>query len=182
MPRAGPDGQPRRWKSANLAAVEKTSPLDKKLTACRLDAGHWHAAAGVYHHGKAWGRPTDSGWVWLNQIGERWWAWTSPVRPTWLWNGGRWWWHSKDLWFMLHEGEVWGYRMFQEYRKEGLIHPDSGSQMIYSNDGLRAALITPGDGAWLFDARTGETLQRWTEEQLPAQPRPHAPGSVALPR
>jgi len=53
--------------------------------------------------------------------------------------------------------------------------------MLYSADGRRAAVITPGDGAWLFDARTGAVLGRWTEAQMPARPKPHAPSGVTLP-
>ena len=63
----------------------------------------------------------------------------------------------------------------------GILHPGTGSKMLYSADGARAALITPGDGAWLFDAETGKILGRWTEDQMPRRPTPHAPSSLTLP-
>jgi len=82
---------------------------------------------------------------------------------------------------MLHDGEAWGYRLFGERRAEGLIHPRTGTQMEYSADGKRVAMITPGDGAWLFDSHTGAVVERWTEAQMPAKPKPHAPSALSLP-
>jgi hypothetical protein len=82
---------------------------------------------------------------------------------------------------MLHEGDVWGYRLFGEQRAEGLIHPGTGTQLEYSADGKSVAMITPGDGAWLFDASSGALMKRWTEAQMPAKPKVHAPRALSLP-
>ena len=83
---------------------------------------------------------------------------------------------------MLHQGEAWGYRTFSDARAEGLIHPMTGTRMLYSEDGRRVAVVTPGDGAAVFDARTGDELARWGESQLKKPAGPRAPSALSLPR
>ena len=49
------------------------------------------------------------------------------------------------MWFLLHDGEPWGYQYLREWRSEGFVH-SSGAQMIYSADGTRVGLIVPDEG------------------------------------
>jgi hypothetical protein len=53
--------------------------------------------------------------------------------------------------------------------------------MIYSKDFARVAVITPGEGAEVFDAATGVELARIQEERMPARRRPKAPSEFSLP-
>ena len=99
-----------------------------------------------------------------------------------LWHGSHWWWRSSEAWFLLHEGEAWGYRYWEQWKEEGLIHPNSGTKMVYSADGSKVALITPGNGAQLFDAETGREIGSWTEQEMPKQPQPKAPAALNFPR
>ena len=182
IPKAGPDGKPMSLSAADVKALEALRPPGKAAADCHKPGRHWHyGPEPAYHEGQAWGLQHDGGWLWLKKSGQNWWAWTSPQEPTWLWHKEHWWWRSDGIWFMLHEGEVWGYRLFDERRAEGLVHPGTGTQMEYSADGQRVAMITPGDGAWLFDARSGAVLERWTEAQMPAKIKPHAPRALSLP-
>ncbi len=175
-PTSGPDGRPLAWPAASLDAVEAVRPPSES---CQRTDGHWHD--GIYHDQKAWASQSKDGWLWQEKSDGHWWAFTEPSQPTWLWSNGHWWWKSEGVWFLLHQGEAWGYRLFNEERAEGLIHPATGTRMLYSKDGSRVALITPGEGAWLFDAQTGKTLRRWSEEQMPAPRRPRAPAAISLP-
>jgi hypothetical protein len=182
FPKTGPDGKPLRWSPASAAALENLRPPEAEAVKCRRSARHWHPGPPAFHAGGAWAVGRPEGWAWLQKSGKRWWAWTGADQPTWLWHQERWWWRSQGIWFMLHQGEAWGYRVFGERRSEGLIHPGTGTRMEYSADGERAALITPGDGAWLFDARSGAVLHRWTEAQMPRRPKPRAPSALSFPR
>jgi hypothetical protein len=53
--------------------------------------------------------------------------------------------------------------------------------MIYSKDFARVAVITPGQGAEVFDATTGEKLASVPEESLPPRRRPKIPAALSLP-
>jgi hypothetical protein len=182
-PKRGPDG--RAWEPAPGLAkdVEAWRPPERFLTDCREPKGHWHQNPGsaLYHHGKAWGMTEPGRLGWLARQGGRWWAWTAPLEPTWLSYQGRWWWNSEKVWFLLHEAEAWGYRLFLNGRAEGLIHPATGTSMIYSEDGRRVAVVTPGDGAVLFDAVTGQELGRWSQEQINPRMKPSVPSALTLP-
>ncbi|HAM35985.1 MAG TPA: hypothetical protein DEB40_11015 [Elusimicrobia bacterium] len=180
VPGQGPDHEPLKWFPAPAEAVEAARLPGAGELSCRASGGHWHSP-GLFHHREAWGLWDEQGWLWLARSGQRWWAWTDKDQPCWLWFNGHWWWSSRDVWFLLHQGQAWGYRLFGERQSEGLIHPATGTEMVYSEDGRRVAVITPGDGAWLFDARTGAVLGRWTEDQMPRKPKPRAPGGVTLP-
>ncbi|MBI5241897.1 MAG: hypothetical protein HY926_15600 [Elusimicrobia bacterium] len=182
FPKKGPDGRLLRWRPAPAAALEKLKPPEADAARCRRPRRHWHPGLPAFHAGRAWAVSQAEGWAWLERVGRRWWAWTAPQEPIWLWHEDHWWWRSQDVWFMLHQGEAWGYRTFAERRTEGLVHPGTGTRLEYSADGERVAIITPGDGAWLFDARSGEVLQRWSEEQMPRRPQPRAPSALSFPR
>mgnify|MGYP001607513402 CR=1 FL=1 len=81
------------------------------------------------------------------------------------------------MWFLLHEGQPWGHAYLERWRREGLVNA-SGAQMIYSSDGRRLAIVAPGEGAVLYDAATGEELDRWSEEEMPRRRSP-APDMVS---
>ncbi len=182
MPEAGPDGKPLKLAPAQAAAVETMRPPSEEMAGCGETEGHWHEGEPpLYHAGAAWGAAAGGGWLWLKKSSGKWWAYTAPGQPTWLWHQGHWWWQSDGVWFMLHQGEVWGYRFFSQKRSEGLVHPGTGTQITYNADGSRAAMITPGDGAWLFDARSGEVLERMEEDAMPRRPKPRAPNKLSLP-
>ncbi len=53
--------------------------------------------------------------------------------------------------------------MPRESKRDGFIHPKSGTRIVYSADGLRVAVITPGRGSRVFDARTGRLLAYFPE-------------------
>src|SRR6185312_2066344 len=63
----------------------------------------------------------------------------------------------------------------------GLFEPASGTEVVYSRDFARAAVITPGEGAQVFDATTGAALGRIPEALMPPRRRPHPPLNPRLP-
>lgn len=143
---------------------------------------HWHGNASerFYHSGSDWGRAGPSGWAWFKRAQGRWWIQASPESVL-VRHSSRWWWQANGVWFLLHEGQPWGYRYFPEWQSEGLINPGSGTIMIYSADGARIALVTPGRGAVVFDAYSGLEVSRLSEDQLPRRPQPRAPSHLSLP-
>ena len=124
-------------------------------------------------------RRADS-WGWVERSGERVWLWPSPDGPALLSHEGHWWWQSRGVWFLLHDGEPWGWRYLAEWRREGLVH-GSGTQMIYSDDGARVGVVTPGEGAVLYDSTTGAELGRWRADELPKPRAARAPTRLRLP-
>lgn len=177
-------------------AVENIAPPDFPLTH-ETDGNdkdfHWHPKdpanlVAYYHSGSDWGRAGAAGWAWLKRAGQRWWI--SAQSENSVTTGGeialvrhsqRWWWQANGVWFLLHQGQPWGYRYFPDWQAEGLMHPGSGTKMIYSSDGARIALVTPGQGAVVFDAFDGLVLARLSEEQIPQRPKPRAPSGLSLP-
>ncbi len=147
------------------------------------DRAHWHegALSGWWHDGAAWGQARDGRWVWLERSGERWWAYADPKAAPALLHEGRWWLRADGLWFLVHDGQPWGYRYFARWQQEG-FQSDDGMQLLYSADGSRLAVVVPGEGAAAYDAQTGEELGRWTEAELPKRGLPRAPGGLILPR
>lgn len=181
QPLAKPDGAPARWTEAPLTWLERVpTPAD---AACRTREGHWHREkADIYYHaGAGRGLAFEDAWLWLARLGRRWWALPDASRAPWLRHHERWWRQDDKIWYVLHEGEPWAWRHFARWEAEGLIHPASGTIIVYSADYARAAVLTPGDGAVLFDALTGNELARWSEEELPVRWR-RAPESLSLPR
>ncbi|MBI4678044.1 MAG: hypothetical protein HY748_10725 [Elusimicrobia bacterium] len=185
LPRTLPDGAPLAVQDPGPEEVEAGRPPDPKA----LSAGapcpkkaHWHREGSVLHHhaDEAWGRWQEGHWSWHARKGGRWWVSAGPQIPTLLWHGKHWWWKASGLWFLLHQGEPWGYRQLTDLGLDALVHPSSGTTMVYSKDGTRVALITPGQGAVLFDAVSGAVLGRWTEDEMPKPRRPKAPTSLTF--
>ncbi|MFA6092855.1 MAG: hypothetical protein WCU88_05620 [Elusimicrobiota bacterium] len=132
----------------------------KKADGRRQRKPHWHMGerTAYLHDGTAWGAGEKNGrWNWLIRSQERWWTRAGEDTDL-LRHAGRWWWHTDDGWFLLHAGEPWVWRHFADWKREGLIHPGTGTRILYSEDGRRAAVLTPGEGWAVFDAETGEQL------------------------
>ncbi len=181
QPLAKPDGKPARWTEAPLRWLETVDPA-APAPPCRKRDGHWHGEqeGRFYHAGIGRGLALDDAWLWLARLERRWWALPDAERAPWLRHRGRWWVRDDGVWFVLHEGESWAWRHFARWEAEGLIHPGTGTAIVYSADYARAAVITPGEGAVLFDALSGAELARWTEAELPPRWRP-APRDLNLP-
>ena len=182
MPKTGPDGAPIDPLSPSLLEVEAGSPPARETSSCRKEGGHWHSdgAAAFFHDAPRWGRWAQRRWSWLERGQGGWWVWGGETAPPMLWHEEHWWWKSREVWFLLHEGEPWGYRFFSDLKQDGFIHA-SGTRMVYSADGSRVGLITPGEGAIVFDAATGRELGRVSEDHIPQSQRPRAPDKLALP-
>lgn len=193
-PARAPGGEPVSAAAPSLEQLERIVPPELKSLARdeRAADARWRkdGAISYFHEGSAWGRWGQGHWSWLDREGGRWWIQTpadegaasAGKRPSaLLWHAQHWWWQSDGLWFLLHDGAPWGYRYFSQWKQEGLINPQSGTQMIYSADGSKVALVTPGHGAALFDAATGRQLAEWTEEQMPKRPKPKAPAALRFP-
>ncbi|MBI5882501.1 MAG: hypothetical protein HZB91_05290 [Elusimicrobia bacterium] len=187
MPAVLPDGRPFQPEPPEPEGVEALEPPDPKAWSsagtCPKNS-HWHRDSRSlhYHDDEAWGLWQEGRWTWHVRKGARWWVSAGPKIPTLLRHGRHWWWQASDLWFLLHQGQPWGYRQLTELGLDSLVHPASGTAMVYSEDGTRLALITPGQGAVLFDAETGAVLGRWTESEMPKPRKPKAPTSLTFPR
>lgn len=169
------DGSPVQAVKAGLQEIEGFPPpgADPAYPRWREDdrriaSLHWHeseSGSRHAHEGGAWASVRRGRWLWLLQSQRRWWT-QNPEGDPLLWHRGRWWWRSMETWFLLHEGEPWALRWMSLWRREGLIHPSSGTTILYSSDGARAAVRVPGQGAVLFDLRSGAALARWEEWEL----------------
>lgn len=181
QPLAKPDGSRARWSQAPLGWLERVDPA-AAAPACRRRDAHWHEGPGepVYHAGAGRGLALRDAWLWLSRLERRWWALPDAELQPWLRHRERWWMRDRGVWFVLHEGQPWAWRHFARWGGEGLYH-GSGASLVYSADYSRVALLVPGEGATLFDARTGEELARWHEEELPPRWR-RPPGSLSFPR
>ncbi len=175
LPATGPDGAALKVEPLGQAAAEAvTTP-----PSCRKPGPHWDAAGDAhwFHDGALRGRLEAGAWAWLQEDRGRWWLWPAPKATPLVDHQDHWWLQSRGLWFLLHDGEPWGYQYLRRWGAEGFVQR-SGAQMIYSADGSRLGLVSPGQGAVLYDARTGRELGRWTEDELPgrrAAAGPHAP-------
>lgn len=178
------DGRPIDPVGPKLSEIDKLAAPDPEVVAghrSRSKKPHWHVHGRDHylHRAAAWGRWHDKRWSWYLKKGKRWWISAGPKKPPLLLHRGHWWWKQGKMWFILHDGEPWGFRYFSRWKREGFIHPGTGTQIVYSADGRRVAVITPGKGAALFDAYTGRLIRRFSESEMPKKPRPKPPpGSV----
>ncbi|MFH2202378.1 MAG: hypothetical protein ABIJ96_04645 [Elusimicrobiota bacterium] len=172
-----PDGKPYTRKTPGPAHVERLVPpgehpkyerwLEKDAHRGRKDEPHWHIdAANVpfYHMGTSWGRADSGRWTWLIRKGKRWWTVAAGAQRM-VRHAEHWWWKTRDGWFLLHAGEPWAYRHFADWRRQGFIHPRSGTRIVYSADGARVAVVAPDGSARLFDARTGEFIAAFPRKE-----------------
>ncbi len=88
---------------------------------------------------------------------------------------------ESGIWFVVHDGQPWAWRHFQDWDAQGLFQPGSGTEMVYSNDFSRVAVITPGTGAEVFDAASGREVARIPKERMPPRRRPKIPNELTLP-
>ena len=175
--------------AASLTDLEACEPPKlQKENAPESSEPHWHqeGAVAFLHDGKAWGRAAGQGWAWLEKNDGHWWLRTftggKAEPPPLVWHQDHWWWQNNGVWFLVHDGEPWGYQYFNDLKKEGLVHPGSETRIIYSEGGDKAAVVTPGQGAVVIDLKTGQELKSFTEEQLPHRKQPKIPETYAFPR
>ncbi|MBI2787663.1 MAG: hypothetical protein HYX59_03170 [Elusimicrobia bacterium] len=178
-PASLPDGSPVPARPYELDRVEAHDPR-RAAAADRRRAPHWDEGR-TWHDGPAQGVAADARWLWLWKEKARWWAAPEPEKPPLLRHGDLWWGKQRGVWFALHEGELWTWRRFADWDAEGLIRLADGVELVYSADLGKVAVITPGAGAVLYDARTGEELGEWREDEMPRR-RPRAPAGLRLPR
>lgn len=186
IPPLGPGGERISGERPTASELELVRPPEIRGRCGKKS--HWHLipAAGLLHEGATWGQWARGRWSWLLKHERRWWLEVPPPAregeevPPLVRHGEHWWWKAGGRWFLLHQGEPWAYRGFEQLRSEGLLHPGTGTQMIYSADAKRVAVVTPGLGAVLFDAETGAELARWTQEQMPKPRRPAAPKALTF--
>ena len=174
-----PDGAPAPSRPYALDQVEAHDPR-RGAAADRRRAPHWHDGR-RWHDGPAQGVAADARWLWLWKRKARWWAAPEPEKPPLLRHGALWWGKQRGVWFALHEGELWSWRRFADWDAEGLIRLADGVELVYSAGFDKVAVITPGAGAVLYDARTGAELGEWREDEMPRR-RPRAPAGLRLPR
>lgn len=186
FPERLPDGRPyERASPPPLAAEALVPPDDRPLyedwlyADARRKVGskpHWHQDGSdwLYHAGKAWGAPKDGRWSWLLEYERRWWTVADGAQRL-VRHDGAWWWRTKDGWFLLKGGEPWAWRRFPEWEGHGFIHPTRGTQVVYSADGARLAVMTPGAETVVFDCATGEVLGRFPPGARPADAAALAP-------
>ena len=172
-PRSG-DRRPRIALAPPQASSPRSSPSTPR--SCRPTGVASRTGTGLRHDGRGdWLRRRL---VWLTRTAGAGGAW-SRGRP------GRhqnlWWLRESGVWLILHEGEPWAWRRFQDWGGDGLFHPGTGTEIVYSPDLSRAAVITPGEGAVVYDARSGAELGRIPESAMPARRRPRALKSLSLP-
>lgn len=173
------DGSPTPSQPYGLERLEALDPR-RAGAPCRRRARHWDEG-GPWHDGQARGLAADARWLWLWKDETRWWALRAPNEPPLLSHHGLWWSKRRGVWFALHGGELWSWRRFAAWDAEGLLRLADGVELVYSADFAKVAVITPGAGAVLYDARTGAELGEWEEDELPRR-RPRAPSGLRLPR
>ncbi len=158
-----------------MAALDEVDPV--ALGRDRRPGAHWDGDQ--FHDGGVRGLVRDGGWLWLRRDRGNWWAFAGGRAE--LRRDGVWWTKERGLWFVVHDGTEWARRSFQDWDAEGLFHLESGTEMVYSRDFSRVALVTPGEGAEIFDAATGEKLADIPEARMPPRRRPRTPSELTLP-
>ena len=175
FPEKLPDGRSYERATPAPAVLETLTPpeeresyedwLDKDAKRGRKAEPHWHmdGKEWVFHAGKAWGLSEGGRWAWMVESGRRWWTVADGAQRM-VRHQDSWWWKTEDGWFLLKGGEPWAWRHFPEWEGDGVIHPTKGTQVVYSADGGRVAVLTPGRDTMVFDARTGELLAQFPPE------------------
>jgi hypothetical protein len=176
-PSSDADGKPLPGEAAGLGALDVTDPAS--FGRDRRAGAHWDGEA--WHDGNVRGVVRDDGWLRLQRDGERWWAFAGDEGRAQLRHDGVWWTKERGIWFVVHDGQPWAWRSFQDWDAQGLFQPGTGTEMVYSKDFARVAVITPGRGAEVFDAATGRELAAIPEERMPPRRRPRVPSELKLP-
>ena len=162
-----PDGTPA------LSVLDAVDPAS--FSRDHSQRAHWDA--GVWHDGAERGLMRDGQWLPLYRDRGRWWAFAGGGAQ--LRHDGVWWMKERGIWLVIHDGRPWAWRSFQDWDAEGLFQPGTGTEMVYSKDFARVAMITPGDGAVVYDAVSGERLAEIPEDRMPARRRPRRPALEA---
>ncbi|HEX4047944.1 MAG TPA: hypothetical protein VH309_08930 [Elusimicrobiota bacterium] len=165
-------GRPLSGTAPRLEALDGVDPA--KLRRDRRTGAHWDGD--VWHDGEVRGFVREEGLLRLQRDGSRWWAFAGGRAE--LRHDGVWWTKENGAWYVVHEGQPWAWRSFQDWDAQGLFQPGSGTEMVYSKDFSRVAVITPGAGAAVFDAATGAELARIPQERMPPRRRPKAPPAL----
>jgi hypothetical protein len=169
---------PRRAGAAGTATLADAEAFDPaKAGSDRRRKAHWDGA--VWHDGRVRGEARERRWLWLLRDRSRWWG--LAGRDPLLRRGGLWWVRRKGLWFAVHDGQAWAWRSFQDWDAGGLYQPDTGMAMVYSRDFRRVALVTPGRGAEVFDARDGRLLARVPQNAMPRRRGPRVVPAALVP-
>lgn len=158
--------------TADLSALDTVDPA--RFGRDRDPRPHWDGDA--WHDGRERGLSAGGAWLPLRLDHGRWWAYAGGGAQ--LRHDGVWWAKARGVWFVVHEGRLWAWRSFQDWDAEGLFQPDTGTEMVYSRDFARAAVITPGQGAMVYDAATGEPLGQIPETLMPLRRRPRRPAAL----
>ncbi len=174
-----PDGSPVPALAFEPSVLETLDP-SRTATACRRAKPHWDDGP-LWHDGAARGLTHDARWLWLWKDDSRWWAVSEPEYAPLLRHQELWWGKKSGVWFALHDGELWSWRRFADWNAHGLLRLTDGVELVYSADFKMVAVITPGEGAVLYDAASGAELGAWLESELPRR-RPRAPAELRLPR
>ncbi|MDE2291238.1 MAG: hypothetical protein KGL53_04075 [Elusimicrobia bacterium] len=103
--------------------------------------------------------PLEDAWAWELPGGRTWWA-KAQGAPALARHQGAWWWRTEDGWFLLKGGQAWAWRHVPGWEGGGFFHPGTGTEVVYSADGKRLAVITPHQDTLVFDALTGALLAR----------------------
>lgn len=174
-----PDGASVPTRTYELDRIEASDPR-RAQAACRRRAPHWDIGP-RWHDGAAHGLIADARWLWLWKEQTRWWAVPeAEFKAALLRHRGLWWSKQRGVWFALHDGELWTWRRFSRWDAEGLLRLADGVELVYSADFAKVAVITPGEGAVLYDAATGAELGEWLEGELPRR-RPRVSAELRLP-
>jgi hypothetical protein len=164
-------GNPISPAQAGLDALDFADPATLepgRRAGARWDGDEWR-------DGDVRGFVHDAAWLRLEHAGGRWWAFAGDQGQAALRHDGVWWIKERGVWFVVHDGQPWAWRSFQDWDAQGLFQPGSGTEMIYSKDFARVEVIAPGEGAEVFDAATGKSLMRIPEERMPPRRRPKGP-------
>ena len=179
-PTSSPEGAAVPTRAPDPLRLETLDPRKAGAAPDRRQKPHWDGGL-LWHDGEARGVIDDARWLWLWTKGSRWWAAPEPDGPPLLHHHGLWWSKRRGVWFVQHEGEPWTWRRLAEWDAQGLVRLRDGVQLLYSADFTKVAVLTPGEGAVLYDAVTGEELGQWLESELPRR-RPRPPADLRLPR
>ena len=164
-----PDGAPLLFERFGPEDLERLSPPDdeKGYRGWYRDGRakpHWHAGqrGQYFHRSSDWGLAAGEKWAWMLHAGDKWW--TEGGKTPLVWHGEHWWWRQEDGWFLLHDGQAWAYRFFEDLKHDGLFDPKSRARVIYSEDARRVAIQIPGHDTIVYDVATHEELGRIPQE------------------
>ena len=176
FPPSLPDGKAYDRRTPAPAFVETVAPpeeheryerwleIDDDKNRAKDDA-HWHGDGKeilFMHFDKVWASPKDGRWVWLLREGTRWWTVADGTQRM-VRDKERWWRHTEFGWFPLVEGQARAAAFAEDWKRAGLLK--TGASIRFSADFLRVAVETPGLGSTVFDAQTGQYLDRLPQKR-----------------